>query len=125
MIDLEFARHFATEWIAAWNAHDLARILSHYEDDFEMSSPVIPLVAGEPSGRLRGKAAVGAYWEKALRSLPDLHFELQAVLAGTDSVTLCYRGHRGLAAEVFHFGPGGRVVRAHAHYAEPPGRARA
>jgi ketosteroid isomerase-like protein len=29
----EFADPFAEEWIAAWNAHDLPRILSHYEDD--------------------------------------------------------------------------------------------
>ena len=61
-----FAEHFAADWIEAWNAHDLNRILSHYEDDFEMSSPVIVQMAGEPSGTLRGKAAVGAYWRKAL-----------------------------------------------------------
>ena len=37
----DFAIRFAGEWIAAWNAHDLGRILSHYTEDFEMSSPVI------------------------------------------------------------------------------------
>jgi hypothetical protein len=39
MISRDFAERFAEEWIAAWNAHDLPRILSHYEDDFEMPSP--------------------------------------------------------------------------------------
>ena len=115
-ISREFAAQFAAEWIAAWNAHDLDRILSHYRDDFEMSSPVIVQVAGEPSGRLRGKGAVGAYWRKALDRLPDLHFELLTTLVGIDSVTLYYRGPRGLSAEVFHFGDDGKVVRAHAHY---------
>lgn len=117
-MDKVFAEHFATDWIASWNAHDLERILSHYADDFEMSSPVIVQIAGEPSGILRGKAAVSAYWEKALGLIPDLQFELLSVLAGINSITLYYKGARGrLAAEVFHFGPDNRVVRAFAHYA--------
>lgn len=118
MIGKAFAEHFAADWIAAWNAHDLDRILSHYADDFEMSSPVIVQIAGEPSGTLRGKIVVGAYWQKALALIPDLQFELISVLAGVGSITLCYKGARGrLAAEVFHFGPGGKVVKAFAHYA--------
>ena len=117
-----FAERFAREWVAAWNAHDLERILEHYEDDFEMTSPVIVTLAGEPSGKLRGKAAVGAYWAKALQKLPGLRFELIGALAGVDSVTLYYKGHRGLSAEVLHFGPGGKVRAAFAHYAEPPAR---
>jgi ketosteroid isomerase-like protein len=61
-----FAERFAREWIAAWNSRDLERILAHYEDDFEMSSPVIVTLAGEPSGKLKGKAAIGAYWAVVL-----------------------------------------------------------
>ena len=111
-----FAQRFAREWIAAWNSHDLDRILAHYEDDFEMSSPIIRTLAGEPSGRLRGKAAIRAYWAKALQKLPDLRFELVQALAGVDSVTICYKGHRGFTAEVLHFGPSGKVRAAFAHY---------
>jgi ketosteroid isomerase-like protein len=119
MMETGFAERFADEWIAAWNSHDLDRILAHYEDDFEMSSPVIPALAGEPSGKLRGKAAVGAYWSKALRKAPDLRFELVKALAGVDSVTVYYKGHRGLSAEVLHFSPSGKVRAAFAHYAIP------
>jgi len=36
-----FAERFGADWIAAWNSHDLDRVLTHYEDDFEMSSPLI------------------------------------------------------------------------------------
>ena len=117
-MDKAFADRFAAEWIAAWNAHDIPRVLSHYADDFEMSSPVIVQVAGEASGRLHGRAAVGAYWAKALKLVPELRFELLCVLAGVDSVTLHYRGAGGrLAAEVFFFGADGKVARAVAHYA--------
>jgi ketosteroid isomerase-like protein len=117
MIDHAFAKHFAAEWVAAWNAHDLDRVLSHYAEAFEMSSPYIAQIAGEPSGVLRGKAAVGAYWKQALARMPDLRFELVDTLVGAGSVTLYYRGVRGMAAEVFFFGDDGRVTRAAAHYA--------
>jgi SnoaL-like domain len=116
-MDKLFAERFAADWIDSWNAHDLDRVLSHYADDFEMSSPVIIQMAAEPSGKLRGKAAVGAYWIKALELIPELHFELISVLVGVTSITLYYRGARGrLAAEVFHFGAEQKVTRAFAHY---------
>jgi ketosteroid isomerase-like protein len=31
---------FAEDWIAAWNAHDLDRVLSHYADDIVFLSPI-------------------------------------------------------------------------------------
>ena len=116
-MDSQFATEFASEWIAAWNAHDLPRVLSHYTEDFEMTSPKIVQIAGEPSGRLVGKAAVCAYWATALVRVPDLHFELRAVMHGIDSVVLHYRGVGGqLVAEVFHFNSAGLVTRACANY---------
>ena len=33
MIDIESATAFATEWIDAWNAGDMERVLAHYADD--------------------------------------------------------------------------------------------
>src|SRR5436190_1263756 len=111
MLTPEQARHFAQEWIAAWNAHDLDRILAHYSDDFEMASPYIIEVVGEPSGRLKGKPAVAAYWTKALSKLPDLHFELIDVLAGASSVAIVYYGRgRRRVCEVFFFDASGKVV---------------
>jgi ketosteroid isomerase-like protein len=65
-MDRALAERFATEWIDAWNAHDLDKVLSHYANNFEMSSPYIVALAGEPSGILIGKSAVGAYWRKPL-----------------------------------------------------------
>jgi hypothetical protein len=117
-ITRDFAERFAEEWIAAWNSHDLPRILSHYDDDFEMASPRIVEIAGEPSGVLRGKASVGAYWEKALRLILDLRFEKLAVFVGAHSLAIHYRNQAGrLAVETFEIGDSGRVVRAAAHYA--------
>lgn len=116
MIDKEFANQFATEWIASWSAHDLNRILAHYTDDFEMSSPGIIRVADEPSDRLKGKEKIGAYWAKAFQIFPELHFELLTTLIGVNSITLYYKGVLGLSAEVFYFTPEGKVSSAYAHY---------
>ncbi len=116
-MDNAFAQHFATEWIAAWNAHDLEKVLSHYADGFEMSSPYIVTLAGEPSGTLIGRRAVEGYWRKALSAFPDLHFDLISILIGANSITLYYKGARGrLAGEVFHFDAEQKVSRAFAHY---------
>ena len=118
LIDESFAESFAAEWIRAWNAHDLDRVLSHYADDLEMSSPIIVQITGEPSGKLHGKDSVQAYWAQALKLIPNLKLELISVLMGVDSITLFYIGAHGrLAAEVFQFGPDAKIVKAFAHYA--------
>jgi SnoaL-like domain len=117
MIDKTFADRFAAEWIAAWNGHDLDRVLSHYSDDFEMSSPFIAPIAGEASAKLKGKKAVRAYWSKALQLNPNLHFKMVSTLVGVSSITIYYQGVRGMVAEVFHFGSDGKVTEAFAHYA--------
>jgi ketosteroid isomerase-like protein len=118
MVTREFAVRFAEEWIAAWNAHDLERILSHYTDDFEMASPVIVEFMGEPSGTIKGKQAVRDYWSRALARIPDLHFELVDVYVGASSAVIHYRGPRGASAEAFWFNDEGKVYRAAAHYSE-------
>ena len=117
MIDKIFAEHFANDWIESWNSHDLDRNLSHYSDDFEMSSPLIAQIAGEPSGTLQGKQAVGGYWAKVLALIPDFRFEWVTTLVGVNSTTIYYRGARGMSAEVFHFNDSGKVSKAFAHYA--------
>lgn len=117
IIERQFAERFAQQWIDAWNSHDLDRVLAHYADDFEFSSPKIVEVMGDPAGTLTGKDAIRRYWTKALARSPELKFELVTILTGIDSIVLYYKGSGGrLAAEVFEFGDGGLVRRSSAHY---------
>jgi len=110
-------RTFAAEWIAAWNSHDMDRILTHYADDVEISSPMIKLAAGIDNGSLKGKEAVAAYWKKALERIPDLRFELIDVTAGVDSVALYYHSVMNKRSiEVMFFNAAGKVQRIIAHY---------
>ena len=110
------AHEFADLWIQSWNSHDLESILSHYTDDFEMSSPAIIDTMGEASGKLKGKEIIQRYWSKALVKYPELHFEKLHVLVGANSVTIIYNGVLGLSAEVFHFNTRGDIYAAYAHY---------
>jgi hypothetical protein len=98
----KFAEHFAADWIDSWNAPDLNRILSHYTDDFEMSSPMI--FRSQMSRLVRSKEKPPL--APAIQLIPNLRFELLSTLVGVNSITLYYKGARGrLAAEACHFGP--------------------
>jgi ketosteroid isomerase-like protein len=119
MLDERWAREFAQEWIAAWNAHDLERILSHYTDDFAMHSPLIVARMGVASGVLKGKEAVRPYWEAGLAALPPLHFELRDVLVGVDTLAIYYfnRTRNRMVAEVLRFNAQGKAVSGAGLYA--------
>ena len=119
MIDVDA---FAREWIAAWNAHDLERVLAHYAADVELSSPLAAERVPDSGGSVRGKAALRAYWEPALAANPDLHFELEAVLTAVDGCTILYRNHRGqLVAESLFWNGDGLVTRAAVAYGPTAG----
>ena len=119
MLTEAFALHFAQDWIAAWNSHDLNRILSHYADDFEMTSPLIVTVMAEPSGRLKGKDKIREYWTKALARRPELKFQLQKVTFGVDSLAAHFQSETGRkSVEWFFFADDGKVIKSLAHHNE-------
>lgn len=110
---------FAHEWVAAWNSHSLPDILSHYDDDVVFYSPLVRKLNNDPSGSLRGKAALEAYFTKGLAAFPDLHFDLYHVLEGVNSVVLYYKSvNNRLSAELMVLNEHGKVVEVRAHYKE-------
>ncbi len=109
-------KKLAREWIAAWNSHDLDRIMAHYAEDIQFNSPVITQLLGKIDGQINDKAALRAYFTKGLKYYPNLRFELLHILVGVDSITLIYNGVRGLSAEVMRLNSDGRVCEVLAHY---------
>lgn len=109
---------FAAEWIAAWNSHDLPRILSHYAEDVVFTSPASTRITGDPSGRVVGKAALEAYWSRALAQIPDLTFTLRSVLSGPNAVAIRYFSSRtsAEAVEVLRFNDDGLAIESAAYY---------
>ena len=102
MIDRAWAEQFAQDWIEGWNSHDLERILAHYADDFEMTSPLIAARLGVADGKLKGKDAIRRYWEQGLASTPELRFELQEVIVGVNAIAIVYES-RTLARTVVEY----------------------
>ncbi len=82
------------DWIAAWNAHDLERILALYAEDSEMTSDKIFALGLDASGTVRGKDRLRAYWGTAFELLPNLHFELIDIFVSPDSLAVLYRNDR-------------------------------
>jgi hypothetical protein len=111
---------FEREWIEAWNAHDVDRILSHYRDDVRFVSPIAARF-GAPHGELRGRRALREYFARGLATYPALQFQPIEALGGIRSIALHYRSIEDrLAIEVMELDARGQVRRAAAHYGTAP-----
>lgn len=117
MLTRDEAWKLAKDWVAAWNAHDLELILAHYEDGVELTSPAAAQLLGTPDGKVAGKANLRAYFQRGLMAYPKLHFQLEEVLWGVNSVVLCYINQKGTrTAEFMELSTTGRVARVVANY---------
>jgi hypothetical protein len=87
-------------------------VLAHFADDVEFCSPIAATVTGDPSGVVRGRDALGAYWKTALAARPDLHFELDDVHLGVDCISIQYHNQAGRhMTEMAVFDTDGKVTR--------------
>lgn len=110
---------FAEGWVAAFNSHDLARIVSHYDPDIELSSPVYFKFTEGRTARLKGIGELESYFRGGLQRFPNLRFTLLETYKGFESVCVRYHTTVGdrVACEVMEFAPDGAVRRVAAHYA--------
>jgi predicted ester cyclase len=107
----------AEHWVGAWNAHDLELILTHYEEDVELTSPVAAQLLGTADGKVVGKANLRAYFQRGLAAYPELYFKLENVFWGLNSVVLCYLNQKGTrTAEFMELSATGKVARVVANY---------
>ena len=117
-LQASFVRNFAQEWVEAWNSHDLDRILTHYDEDVTIISPVALKLLSNGDGVVQGKAALEQYFRRGQQAFPDRHFELIDVLWGVDTVVIYYstnvRGKKG--AEVVQLTSSGKIGRMWANY---------
>jgi hypothetical protein len=115
-MDLEIARRFAGHWLDAWNSRDLEAVLSHFSDDVVFSSPMAAQLCEGCDGVVRGKAALRDYWAEGLRQMPELHFEIESLYMGVQTLVINYRNQAGgLVNEVLVF-DGARVTEGHGTY---------
>jgi predicted ester cyclase len=107
----------ANHWVAAWNAHDLDLIMTHYDEAVELTSPVAVRLLGTADGKVIGKGNVRAYFQRGLDAYPDLRFDLEDVLWGLQSVVLLYTNQKGArSGEFMELTAAGKVARVVANY---------
>jgi hypothetical protein len=117
MITESEVKGFARQWVAAWNSHDLDAIMSHYDVDVVLISPVATKILDRPSGTVEGDAALRNYFKRGLELYPNLHFELLDVMCGLASIVVLYKNQKGtMTAEFMEFGKNGKIIRVVANY---------
>lgn len=85
---------FAREWIEAWNARDIERVIAHFAPDAEFRSPRAFEVTGHPV--VRGHAAMRAYWESGAGRVDHLRFTLDRVIwDGVERLAIVYDSEVG------------------------------
>lgn len=117
MINKDFAINFTREWIDSWNSHDIAKIMNHYNDSIEFTSPFIIELNNDPNGKISNKKDLEDYFSKALNKFPDLHFELLNIFISVNSLIVHYKTVKNMiAAEYFQFDTSGKIIKVDAHY---------
>lgn len=80
----------ARRWLACFNARDLDGLLALYHDDAVHTSPKLRDRRPETNGEVRGSAALRAWWDDAMKRLPDLRYEERHITAELDRVFMEY-----------------------------------
>jgi hypothetical protein len=83
------------------------------------TSPLAQRILDGSDGVIRGKVQLREYWSEGLRRNTDLHFDIEGLYLGVDTIAIHYRNHSGgLVNEVLTF-DGDLVNEGHATYLIP------
>lgn len=80
----------ALQWMEAFNAHDLDKLLLLYSNDALHYSPKLKISQPSTYGYIKGKAALKVWWSKSFERLPNLHYELTSLTANNERVFMEY-----------------------------------
>ena len=117
MLTKQDANEFANHWVKAWNSHDLDEIMLHYSTDIVLVSPVAAKILNDPSGVVKGKETLRAYFRRGLEAYPNLKFELIDVMWGISSIVVYYVNQRGTkTGEFMEIDAAVKVTRVVANY---------
>jgi limonene-1,2-epoxide hydrolase len=77
-------------WFEAFNAHNLEKLLSLYDDEAQHYSPKLKILHPETNGLITGKDALRAWWKEAFDRLPTLHYKVTSLTSNSDRVFMEY-----------------------------------
>lgn len=77
-------------WFEAFNAHNLEKLLSLYDDEAEHFSPKLKIRHPETKGLVIGKEAMRNWWKDSFDRLPSLHYKVTSLTSDADRVFMEY-----------------------------------
>jgi SnoaL-like domain len=111
-------RAIAEQWIAAWNARDLGRIMDHYAADVEFEANTVVRRWQKADGKLLGLAELCEHFQLGLELVPNLHFELEDMFSAPSGYAVLYRRENGnRVLDVVELDDEGKARRVKAFYA--------
>ncbi|HEY1719907.1 MAG TPA: nuclear transport factor 2 family protein [Magnetospirillaceae bacterium] len=115
---IDALRAIAEHWIAAWNAHDLDAIMSHYAEAVVFRADTVVRRWERADGALRGKAELREHFRRGLELAPTLRFILEEVLSAPDGYAVIYRrDNANRVIDAVDLDTDGKAVRVTAYYA--------
>jgi hypothetical protein len=83
-------RNIAHQWFAAFNAHNLEKLLALYDENAQHYSPKLKVRQPETNGLIKGKAALRSWWQDSFERLPTLRYDVQKLTADDEQVFMEY-----------------------------------
>lgn len=77
-------------WFAAFNEHNLEKLLALYYDNAKHYSPKLKIRQPETKGWIVGKNGLRAWWADAFERLPTLHYQLNKLTTNNERVFMEY-----------------------------------
>lgn len=77
-------------WFEAFNAHNLEKLVSLYDEEAQHYSPKLKLRHPETKGLVTGKDALKSWWKESFERLPSLSYKVTSLTANSDSVFMEY-----------------------------------
>jgi limonene-1,2-epoxide hydrolase len=77
-------------WFEAFNAHNLEKLLSLYDDEAQHYSPKLKIRQPETKGLVTGKDALRSWWKDSFDRLPTLHYKVTSLTSNSDRVFMEY-----------------------------------
>ena len=77
-------------WFEAFNAHNLEKLLSLYDEDAQHFSPKLKIRHPETKGLVTGKNELRSWWQDAFLRLPTLHYKVTSLTSNADRVFMEY-----------------------------------
>ena len=80
----------AIKWFDAFNNKKLDNLLDLYDENAEHFSPKLKIHQPETEGLVKGRTAMGAWWQDAFDRLPTLHYKVKSLTANDNRVFMEY-----------------------------------